>query len=892
MGVFSCLRLIWLLFIAYQTSACSSQKFSPQYFEVSSVLTPGHSEFEQHATEFWTYDRASGAWLKVDISKFTRKNPRDNNGEIKRAATDTETEFIHPYSGRVSLIKFTEVSLWSSGHSGSIYERLWNGVQWVIIPHDLPDSAGYGTGVYSVNRTMLTLSDSGRLYQLQIDAEGHLHWASSGPWPSSTPSTESSSIFLKKSAFLSSDGSSLFFTTADGWLAELWSLSPVRWTNHGHPRGGDVGHVVDAGGFRAGVIFTVSTNGDLYEYDANAKPAWRKHIRDGSSVEDYELAPVSGFSARDFAGSRTFSLFLLTKNGLLVERRLAQAKWRWVLHAKPPNARLSLSLGPVFTVKNGNTKNLSFFLVSEHGVVYEYNLPFLHGNIKSTTVALHNGTWTDHGRPADAPVMVSVPGVALSLERIFFTLQDGRLGELHLDGFGGTSVGPISRSSLAKKRDGDYVWSVFEAPESEGGNSDYCSTSLGPSNCLEGIMDRSSDFTGDHREQQQGIFHGGSTVQEWFRIGKGGDLFRARALLFGKSIFFVGRDGAAAERFFNGKVWLWLRHDFAFQIRAVLGVYNASVFVTDFHGSLLMREWNGNALQWLNCSALVGGSTVISGSPWDGHFGDVRTDAQFYISPGGDLLEFIVAFRAFSWKNCGHPPDTPVAAIVDQEVFRYRVIFVIGTNGKLYQFNRVTSFWHTYQQQPTQLRLSPIPGVVYRPSFLSTSGSLFMRSENGNLVEFGWDSANGWFWSDHGTPAPNSYVATSPGPCMDEDGSVFVVSSTGRVHARQLFGGKWRWRDFGHPLAGESDEKRHVFVVEDSKTGNAADLLVSFEGECDTTIDSVRPVASSKDTVAFVLRDGRLAELKRDGDGSNWEWVSIVDTPASSCLSSYWTQDS
>jgi hypothetical protein len=49
-----------------------------------------------------------------------------------------------------------------------------------------------------------------------------------------------------------------------------------------------------------------------------------------------------------------------------------------------------------------------------------------------------------------------------------------------------------------------------------------------------------------------------------------------------------------------------------------------------------------------------------------------------------------VALRKFKWKDCNIPPDTNIVFTVD----RRNIIFVVGRNGRLYQYNRITELWH------------------------------------------------------------------------------------------------------------------------------------------------------------------------------------------------------
>ena len=64
------------------------------------------------------------------------------------------------------ITKMSEASIWVTAQSGSIYERFWNGVQWVLAPHELPTSAGHAISIFIVNQTILALSEARVLYQV------------------------------------------------------------------------------------------------------------------------------------------------------------------------------------------------------------------------------------------------------------------------------------------------------------------------------------------------------------------------------------------------------------------------------------------------------------------------------------------------------------------------------------------------------------------------------------------------------------------------------------------------------------------------------------------------------------------------------------------------------
>lgn len=286
----------------------------------------------------------------------------------------------------------------------------------------------------------------------------------------------------------------------------------------------------------------------------------------------------------------------------------------------------------------------------------------------------------DHGHPVQTPIVSSVPGVSLSSGRLFFSLVDGRIGEFHAPGFGGGNLGPIASSVPRDRKQGSvYTWSILEAPETEGGNAEYCTSVRGPANCLEGVKDSQSgwqppvssiEFSQKKRSSAKG------------RVGRRGvgradpakesetysnsqsllsrtapwkhsieSLFQLRTMQTDKSIFFIGRDGAAFERFFSGEAWLWLKHEHTLRLSSIVGMYSGGVFVVDAERNLFLRERIGNALHWLNCTEINLGRKILSGPPWDhGLLGEAHVptveDALFVVDHDGNLMEFLVSGQA------------------------------------------------------------------------------------------------------------------------------------------------------------------------------------------------------------------------------------------------------
>ncbi|XAR60351.1 hypothetical protein NMG60_11033684 [Bertholletia excelsa] len=840
-------------------------------------------KFEQKTDRFWEFEEQSNSWVQVQLPYDLVSCVNDNCtkvGSIDRMtkeATGEEREssrknnsddhsVVLPERKRVSLIKISETSIWVTGESGSIYERFWNGVQWVIAPHDLPLSAAPAKSVFMVNHTILSLSEAGYLYQLNENSQP--------VWAELMPSTiknggQNSNIQLK-SGVISDDGERVYFCTKNGSLLELSGIEPPRWINHGRPPGADVAAIADAATIRPEVIFSISSAGDLYEYDRSSKPSWKKHIWREGLAEDTSLVPLKGCSLQGPSGAHSVSLFLLTKGGNLVERRLNQKKWKWIVHKDSKDHHLS-SITHMFQ----DELNEKF--------------PKYSGSARDNQII---DNWVSHMHPPHAKVAKGIPGLQLQGGRIIFPLDDGRLAELHLSGIGGETAGPIHY--FRRKTSLKYVWSILDAPETEGWNAEYCVEERGPSNCIMGIKDEPSEVDITRSTSRGNLalpLEEYNMPYDWINLN-----FRLRVMHGGRSFFLVTDCGLTFEYLNTENAWLWLRHEHSTAMRGALGSYNGSLFLVDEHGSLLIRERNSNELAWINCTAMRKGKQIIGGPPWDKLAGkDLKVtaeDAMFFVSKAGRLLQFTVALRKFKWKDCRHPPNTKIASIVDQEVFRQNIVFVIGTNGRLFQYNKVTEVWHEHRQSQ-HLVLSRLPGIVMRPSSPSLAGSLFMLSENGGLVEYHWNAMDGWNWVEHGSPHSRVTLVGSPGPCF-QDNQLFLIGSDGNVYLRYLDQTTWKWKNCGFPyIEGKAVEDEVGRKLGNEETCTGEDYADSFEKlKKSSTISTkivaqTRPILFAENSVIFELRDGRLAEMQLAEKG--WFWLRIIGTPTSLCIAQFWT---
>ncbi|KAJ4970817.1 hypothetical protein NE237_003916 [Protea cynaroides] len=901
--------------------------------------------FQQKTDRFWEFDEQSSSWIEVklpfdlvscingnctkvgSISQPRKKENRleegfdaPEQGEISKSihndrelTEESSDQVLLPGRRRISLTKISETSIWVTGESGSIYERIWNGVQWVIAHHDLPISAGPAVSVFIVNQTILALSAAGNLYQIQLSESSQPFWIECTPKLERDPHMETEpSFILIKSGVVSYDRGKVYFSTMDGSLLELSEIEPRRWIYHGRPPGANVAAIVDAATIRPDVIFTVSSMGDLYELDRNSKPSWKKHIWGKGFKQEISLIPSTGCIIQGLIGTHSISLFLLTKDGNLVERRLHQRKWGWIVHGSPKYHHLT-SITPV-AQDELNENIFSLFFTTAVGSIFEYRLSIHSGGAQGDQMP---EKWVNHMHPLHAKAARGVAGLQCQVGRILFPLDDGRLAELHLFGIGGEGSGPTQQVNMRRKASFKYEWSILEAPETEGWNADYCTEERGPSNCITGIKDGPNDSgiaRSATRKRKPGqllptylVPSASESIgakppdQNNFLVDGTSTNFHMRVMHTGMSFFLVTDRGVTFEHLYTENVWLWLSHEHPSIMKGVVGSYNGSLFVVDVDGNLLIRERSNNELVWVNCTAMRKGTQVIGGPPWDkipGKYLKVTAeDALFFVSKNGRLHQFIVALRMFKWKDCGYPLNTRVASIVDQEMLRDNIVFVIGRNGQLYQYNKVTELWHEHYQSP-HLVLSRLPGTAMRPSSLSLTGSLFMVSEDGGLVEYHWNPMDGWSWVEHGTPSKSVNLVSSPGPCF-EGNQLFLIGSDGEVYLRYMDQRTWKWRNYGFPpgedevvrdqtLTGEQYLRDDICVDEDIVAGFEKNVEGAYDGVkiCDAKVAPGRPIPFSEYSVIFELQDGRLAELHRIDD-RQWIWSRTFGTPMSQCTETY-----
>lgn len=188
MSMFHLICSIWgLLSLSFCTVVGCASCCPYQFFQQS------NRRFEQKTDRFWKFSEEADRWVEVQLPCDLMISGSDGEcGKVKnrkKESLDQEHGFddkkkrldrkdgkigvlgpfdvvLMPLRKRISLTKMSETSVWVTGEIGSIYERFWNGLEWVFAPHDLPISAGRAVAVFIINQMILALSESGNLYEV------------------------------------------------------------------------------------------------------------------------------------------------------------------------------------------------------------------------------------------------------------------------------------------------------------------------------------------------------------------------------------------------------------------------------------------------------------------------------------------------------------------------------------------------------------------------------------------------------------------------------------------------------------------------------------------------------------------------------------------------------
>jgi hypothetical protein len=167
------------------------------------------------------------------------------------------------------------------------------------------------------------------------------------------------------------------------------------------------------------------------------------------------------------------------------------------------------------------------------------------------------------------------------------------------------------------------------------------------------------------------------------------------------------------------------------------------------------------------------------------------------------------------WKDHGFPPDTKIAA----ESAPSAVHYPIYSGG---------------------LEISHVTGSSDAIGFVERNISVFMRAENGHLVEWFYNGSQG-HWIDHETPEEGIDVCFDPFSIYGYDNgnnkviSVFVTGSNGHLYEfNQIYDVNVRikgWKDCNKPINTDLDSSPYAVIYKRDSTDEIIKILIFVKGK-------------------------------------------------------------
>jgi len=283
-----------------------------------------------------------------------------------------------------------------------------------------------------------------------------------------------------------------------------------------------------------------------------------------------------------------------------------------------------------------------------------------------------------------------------------------------------------------------------------------------------------------------------------------------------KQVYVLHHHNSAARRFYNPVS------------------YKLTFFAVTDQGKVEHRHRaQEGSLQWMDRSRSTAARVVPYGSA-------ISPEGFFYGADSDGLLwEGVFGVKENVWRSISVVGGAKVKVIADARNLLAGSLFIITQKGALLEYRAHRNSWLSHGTWGNT-KLSPLPASALRD--LASVGSLFLRAENGEIVERWYDGQHRtWRWVGHGSPSAG-YIISAPSMTINRQ-SFLVVASNGAAFERTWNNG-WKWKGHGAPR--------------------------------NTRIGRARPVVMHSHRVFFMLQDAKLAE--RLWEGQLWKWT-VYDVP-------------
>lgn len=281
-----------------------------------------------------------------------------------------------------------------------LYERLWDGVEWIWVHHGRPDGVRMqgAPGAAMLNEKLFVVVQDGALWERHWRTDlGRWAWEAHGR-PENRPIVHGPGAeMMNQKLFVVVDNGNLW---ERHWRGDVWA-----WEDHGRPDGRRIVHAPGAA-MMDEKLFVVTEDGDLYERHWRAdlgRWAWQPHGRPNSE----RIVSAPG------AAMLNEKLFVVTEPGNLWELhwRPDLGRWAWENHGRPGGVALADAPGAAMM-------DSKLFVRGSDGNLYE----------RHWRPDLNRWAWQDHGSPPGTQVATS-PGAAMMSSKLFVGTSNRHLFE-------------------------------------------------------------------------------------------------------------------------------------------------------------------------------------------------------------------------------------------------------------------------------------------------------------------------------------------------------------------------------------------------------------------------------------------------------------------------------
>ncbi len=283
-----------------------------------------------------------------------------------------------------------------------LYERYWDGVEWIWINHGRPDGMRMkgAPGAAMMNEKLFVTVEDGALWERhwRPDLE---RWA----WENHGRPENRAIVHGPGAAMMNEK---LFVVVNNGNLWERhWrsDLDRWAWEDHGRPEGKRIVFAPGAAMMNS-KLFVVTEDGSLWERH------WRDDL-DRWAWEDHGRPNNERIVAAPGAAMNDEKLFVTTADGNLWERHWREdlGRWAWGNHGRPDGTRVTTAPGAAMM-------NEKLFVGAADGHLYE----------RHWREDLGRWAWEDHGAPPGTGV-ATAPGAAMMDSKLFVGTQNSHLFE-------------------------------------------------------------------------------------------------------------------------------------------------------------------------------------------------------------------------------------------------------------------------------------------------------------------------------------------------------------------------------------------------------------------------------------------------------------------------------